>query len=120
MSKVIDVGIDKFDFSIVKGNILHKIYDCDVDRVSDSKITQKITDYKPYDELIPDYEVSLNYNDGVSLQNETIALIKKSKLEYIKNYIDNIDKAVLSDQEIDATRLYKILEEYYEKVAEQQ
>ena len=120
MSKVIDVGIDKFDFSIVKGNILHKIYDCDVDRVSDSKITQKITDYKPYDELIPDYEVSLNYNDGVSLQNETIALIKKSKLEYIKNYIDNIDKAVLSDQEIDATRLYKILEEYYEKVTEQQ
>ena len=120
MSKVIDVGIDKFDFSIVKGNILHKIYDCDVDRISDSKITQKITDYKPYDELIPDYEVSLNYNDGVNLQNETIALIKKSKLEYIKNYIDNIDKAVLSEQEIDAARLYKMLEEYYEKVTEQQ
>ena len=47
-------------------------------------------------------------------------MIKKSKLEYIKNYIDNIDKAVLSEQEIDAARLYKMLEEYYEKVTEQQ
>lgn len=120
MSKVIEAGIDKFDFSIVKGNILHKVYDCDVDRIADSKITQKITDYKPYDELIPDYEVSLNYNDGINLQNETIALIKKSKLEYIKNYIDNIDKAVLDEQEIDSVRLYKMLEEYYEKVTEQQ
>lgn len=39
MSKVVDVGVDKFDFSIVKGNILHKVYDCDVDRIVDSKIT---------------------------------------------------------------------------------
>lgn len=120
MSKVLDIGIDKFDFSIVKGNILHKVYDCDVDRIADAKITQKITDYKPYDELIPDYEVQLNYNDGVSLQNETIALIKKSKLEYIKNYIDNIDKAVLDEQGIDSSHLYGILQEYYEKVTEQQ
>ncbi len=62
----------------------------------------------------------MNYNNGVNLQNETIALIKKSKLEYIKNYIDNIDKAVLDEQEIDSTHLYKMLEEYYEKVTEQQ
>lgn len=47
-------------------------------------------------------------------------MIKKSKLEYIKNYIDNIDKAVLDEQGIDSSHLYKMLEEYYEKVTEQQ
>lgn len=72
MSEVLKAGIDKFDFSAVKGNILHKVYDVDVDRLSDSKITQKVTDYKPYDELTPDYEVSISYGSGAELQNESV------------------------------------------------
>lgn len=120
MSKILNIGIDKFDFSIVKGNIIHKIYDIDVDRVSDSKITQKIIDYKPYDELTPDYDVNINYGNDVKLQNESIELIKKSKLEYIKNYIDNIDKDVLKEQELDIAELYKTLEDYYTKIIEGQ
>lgn len=31
MSKILEAGIDKFDFSIVRGNIIHKVYDVDVD-----------------------------------------------------------------------------------------
>jgi len=38
MSDVVD-NFDKFDFSIVKGNILHKIYDVEVDNVMDAKIS---------------------------------------------------------------------------------
>lgn len=30
MSQILAAGIDKFDFSVVKGSILHKVYDCDV------------------------------------------------------------------------------------------
>ena len=39
MSEILDEGIDKFDFSIVKGNIVHRVYDVDVDRLADSKIS---------------------------------------------------------------------------------
>lgn len=120
MSKILEKGIDKFDFSMVKGNIIHKIYDVDVDRISDSKITQKIIDFKPYDELTPDYDVNISYGNDITLQNDSIELIKKSKLEYIKNYIDNIDEQVLKEQELDVRLLYKTLEDYYTKIIEGQ
>ncbi len=38
MSKVID-DVDGYDFSKVRGNIVHKVYDCDVDRLVDAKIS---------------------------------------------------------------------------------
>jgi hypothetical protein len=58
-------------------------------------------------------------NSEIKIQNESIALIKKSKLEYIKTYIDNIDEKVLIENNINTTKLYKILTEYYNLVAEE-
>lgn len=111
-------NIDDFDFSIVKNNIIHKIYDIDVDAKTDSIISQKINDLLPYEELLPDYEVKIfDSIDETTIQNETIDLIKKSKLEYIRKYIDNIDKKVLSEQNLDSDKLYSILEQYYNQVA---
>lgn len=118
MSEVIN-NIDAYDFSLIKGNILHKIYDIEVDNISDAKISQKINDWQPYEELLPDYEVDLTTSSEIKLQNESIALIKKSKLEYVKTYIDNIDKKVLEDKNIQSDRLYKILSEYYSSVTEE-
>jgi hypothetical protein len=96
MSNVVK-NYETFDFSIVKGQILHKIYDIDVDRIIDAKISQKINDWKPYEELLPDYEVDLQLTANFKLQNESVELIKKSKLEYVKNYIENIDKTILTE-----------------------
>ena len=31
--------IDRYDFSKVRGNIVKKVYDCDVDRIADAKIS---------------------------------------------------------------------------------
>lgn len=45
----------------------------------------------PYEELLPDYEVELSFSYDMKIQNESIELIKKSKLEYVRNYISNID-----------------------------
>lgn len=118
MSEVIK-DFDNFDFSIVKGNILHKVYDIEVDNAVNAKITQKINDWQPYEELLPDYDVDLNTSTEIKLQNESIALIKKSKLEYIKTYIDNIDKNVLEEKKIDSDKLYNILSEYYNQVTEE-
>ena len=119
MSKVID-DIDNYDFSKVRGNIVHKVYDCDVDRLVDAKISQKIQDFKPYEELIPSYDASIAYGNDIKIESESIQLIKKSKLDYIKNYVDNIDKKALKEEGIEADKLFKVLESYYNKVIDEQ
>lgn len=111
--------IEAFDFSIIKGNIVHKIYDIEVNRADDVKISQKINDWHPYEELLPDYDVDLTTNSEIKMQNESIELIKKSKLDYIKSYIQNIDVQVLKDQDLDSDKLFAVLEEYYNAVAEE-
>jgi len=47
--------------------------------------------------LLPDYDVDLDLNSEMRMQNESIELIKKSKMDYVKNYIKNIDPKVLKD-----------------------
>ena len=109
-------GIDNFDFSIVKDNIIHKIYDIDILPTDDAKISQKINDMHPYEELLPDYEVELSFSSDMKIQNESIELIKKSKLEYVRNYISNIDQKVLDEQGIDKDKLFSVIEQHYNKV----
>ena len=113
--------LDTFDFSVVKGNIVHKTYDIEVDRIEDAKISQKINDWQPYEELLPDYDVAV-YSDSQnenSTQNEQIDLIHRSKLDYMKNYITNIDQAVLDEQDIQKDKLFDVLKSYYDKVSEE-
>lgn len=112
-------NFDSFDFSIVKGNILHKIYDVEIENAIDAKISQRINDWCPYEELLPDYDVDISTSSEIRLQNESIELIKKSKLEYIRSYIDNIDPNALSEKNIDKDKLYRLLAEYYNNVAEE-
>lgn len=118
LSKIVN-NLDDFDFKIVKNNIVHKIYDVEVDNVLDAKISQRINDMQPYEELLPDYEVSLSSNNDIKVQNSSIELIKKSKLEYIKTYISNIDKQVLTEQKLDSNKLYNIMSEYYDLVSDE-
>lgn len=109
--------IDHYDFSQVKGNILHKVYDIEVDRLVDSKIDQKIQDCKPYEELLPEYAVGVT-DTGVQTPEaaKSIELLKKSKLEYISNYIQNIDQKALDADGLDKGQLFKTLENYYNAV----
>lgn len=53
------------------------------------------------------------------IQDESAALMKKSKLQYIKAYISNIDDAALADKSIDREKLYNMLAEYYEAAADE-
>lgn len=112
-------NVDTFDFSIVSGNIVHKVYDVEVEPTIDAKITQKINDRKPYEELLPDYEVGFNSCSDIKMQNESIELIKKSKLDYVHNYIQNIDEEVLKEQNIQSEKLFAILKEYYTTVIDE-
>ena len=107
---------DNFDFSCIKGNIVHKIYDVDIEAADDAKLSQKINDQQPYEELMPDYEVALKDTPTTEITDESIALIKKSKMEYVKRYVENIDKKTLEAEGLEADKLIAILEEHYDMV----
>ena len=107
---------DDFDFSCIKGNIVHKIYDVDIEAADDAKLSQKINDQQPYEELMPDYEVALKDTPMTEITDESIALIKKSKMEYVKRYVENIDKKTLEAEGLEADKLIAILEEHYDMV----
>lgn len=114
-SVVLDANIDNYDFNIVKGNIVQKVYDVDVSLEDDMKISQKIASFKPYEELLPDYQVQVAFtssnDDGK--QDKILAALKKSKLDYIDSYINQLDDKALEDSKIDREMLKKIMERYY-------
>jgi len=114
MSRIVK-NIDGFDFSVITGNIVHKIYDVEVDRVLDAKITRKIVDAKPYEEITPEYDIRTS---SESIDDETVRALKKSKLEYLHNYINSIDDSALKKEELDRNRLFEITTEYYNLVDE--
>lgn len=115
-SEIKKTGFDKFDFGDVSGNIVQKIYDEELTQSEDSKLAQKINDFKPYEELLPEYKVAIQYALKSKDDQTSIELLQKSKLEYIRNYIDNIDNKVLEDSSIKRDELFTILESYYKRV----
>lgn len=119
ISQIMRDGIENFDFSCVKGNIVRRVIDLDIDRLSESKINQKIMDFSPYEELLPEYEIQIgNGEDKEEVNNETLDLIKKSKLDYIRKYIDNIDDKSLQESNLDRDVLFDVLKSYYDKAEE--
>ena len=109
--------LDNFDYSQITGNILHRIYDVEVNNVTDAKITQKIIDFKPYEELPPDYSSQVSYSDEKGNES-SVDLIRKSKLDYLRGYINNMDKKIIEDDGIDRNRLYDVMKDYYDQVNE--
>lgn len=73
---------------------------------------------KPHEELLPEYAISISdSSDNDAETSKSIELLKKSKLEYIQNYIDNIDEAAL-DSDVTKKELFDTLEKYYDVVTE--
>ena len=69
---------------------------------------------------MPRYDASIAFGNDIKVENAAIAQIKKSKLDYIKNYVDNIDKKALKEEGIKADKLFKVLETYYNQVVDEQ
>ena len=119
-SKVLEAGIDRYDFSDVNGNIVQKVYDIDVKVEDDMKINQKIASFKPYEELLPEYKVSLDLShsdENGEVDVKMQELISKSKLDYIDSYVSQIDAKVLEAEGIDRKKLLDVMHKYYMKVA---
>lgn len=115
-SEIKRAGFEKFDFSNVSGNIVQKIYDEELTQAEEAKLAQKINDFKPYEELLPEYKVAIQYALKSKDDQTSVELLQKSKLEYIRNYIDNMDDKVLEASNVDRDELFWILESYYKRV----
>ena len=116
-SEIKKIGLDKFDFGEVSGNIVQKIYDEELTQAEEAKLLQKINDFKPYEELLPEYKVAVQYALKSKDDQTSVELLQKSKLEYIRNYIDNMDDKVLEASNVARDELFGILEAYYKRVA---
>jgi DNA repair exonuclease SbcCD nuclease subunit len=110
-------NIDGFDFSIVKNNIVHCIYDVEIDESLNSKIINSISNNNPYEELPSDYDIKVNISNDTNY-TESIDIIKRSKIEYIQNYIDKKCIEYINEKELSKDKLYKIIREYYDKANE--
>lgn len=113
-SKIMEAGIDNYDFSAARGNIVQKVYDIDISMEDDLKVNQKIASYKPYEELLPDYQVALDFTrEDSTSQGTLVKMLKKSKLDYIKSYIDQLDARALSEARVEKDKLFNIVKDYY-------
>lgn len=115
-SDIIENGIDRFDFSPASGNIVQKVYDIDISLNDDLEISKKISGAMPYEELLPDYQVSLDMSSSIEDEDDIVKTLKKSKLDYIKSYIDRLDSKVLEEDGIDKAKLFAVLKKYYSQV----
>ena len=103
-----------FDFSALAGNIVQKVYDVDVDRDFDGEVSMRIAAACPYEEVMPEYKVSIK-SDGTP-SSKSAELIRKSKLEYLRNYVDEMKDEDLDSKGLDRGRLFETLEKYYKAI----
>lgn len=104
-----------FDFSALAGNIVQKVYDVDVGRDFDMEVSRRIAAACPYEEVLPEYKVSLKADGAPS--SKSAELIRKSKLEYLRNYVDEMKDEDLDAKGLDRNRLFETLEKYYKAAA---
>lgn len=112
------VGVDTFDFSSASSNIVQKVYDEDFSAEDDLEASKKIASFKPYEELLPDYRVAIDFTQpDDSCQGHLVKMLKSSKLDYIRSYIAQIDSSILEMQHIDRDKLLVVMEKYYRAAA---
>lgn len=118
-SEILDKGVDNYDFSSAHGNIVQKVYDVDIGINDDVSISKKIASYNPYEELLPDYQVAVDFTSSSSSDEDKalVASLNKSKLDYIKSYIDQLDDELVSKERIEKKKLLALMSKYYNDVA---
>lgn len=111
-----DLITDEFDFAIAAGNIVQRIYDVEVSRAQEITVQQKLDAVRPYEEILPDYLVKPDHAPASEDSTFSVDAIRKSKLDYIKNYVMSLSDDALSTDGIDKSKLFEILKHYYDGV----
>jgi DNA repair exonuclease SbcCD nuclease subunit len=118
ISEILKEGIDKYDFSKIRGNIIKKVYDASITKEEETKINQQINLFEPFDELLPEQEVIMEEDSDEGVTCESLELIKKSKLDYIQTYINNIDDDTLHKLNLEKDKIFDTMKFYFEKVGQ--
>ena len=53
------------------------------------------------------------------INNETLDLIRKSKIDYIQKYVNEIDPKSLKEAGLERGKLFETLKSYYDRAEEQ-
>lgn len=94
------------------------MYDEDLAAEADIAASKKIASFKPYEELLPDYRVAIDFTQtDDSSQAHLVKMLKTSKLDYIRSYIAQIDDSILELQHIKKDKLLEVMEKYYKAAA---
>ena len=109
---------DDFDFSVVKGNFVMRVIDKEISVDLNAKIENQISNNLPFEQELSEYTIQSKTVIEDEIDSEKIDAIKKSKLEYIKLYIDTIDPKTLSENKIKSDELFSVLEHYYNLAVE--
>ena len=84
---------------------------------TEAAINQRITDSLPFEEALSEYSIAIS-SDNAVITSDSLETIKKSKIEYIKKYIDSMNDKILEDANLDRGELFKMLESYFNKAME--
>lgn len=119
-SEILSKGIDNFDFSVLKNKIVKRIIDIPGTRDEASKISIAISTSGLYEELPPEYDLKRNISQALDETNSELGeMIKKSKTDYIKKYINSIESSVLSEKNINPNSLFNLIEEYIKVIEDE-
>lgn len=118
-SSILTKGVDNFDFSVLKNKILKRIIDIPGNREEASKIAIAISTVGIYEELPPEYDLQKTLTESDENSSELGEMIKKSKTDYIKKYINTIDKNILKEKNIDSDKLFEIIKNYISQLNEE-
>lgn len=118
-SDIKKVGIDNFDFSILKNKIVKQIIDFQFDREDALKISNIISTIGVYEELPADYNLIGSISPDDNSNDEIGEMIKKSKVDYIKTYINSIESTTLKEKHIASDKLFELIETYINTLYEE-
>lgn len=131
-SDIIKTGIDNFDFSILRNNIVQRVYDIEISSLDEFKIQEKIQQSHVYEELIPRYDKDtvslLNLDKSGDLENteennDESLLHKSDKItenqfsfleKIVKKLVLNNDSKNISGNNINTSTLLSVLKKYYD------
>jgi len=70
---------------------------------------------------LPDYQVKLEFESSEHVNDDKtslVAVLKKSKLDYVKSYIDQLDNEALKLEGIDKDKLFAVMQHHYNLATE--
>ena len=83
-----------------------------------------ISDRLPAEEQLSEYDIQIdsktaNSDESNKVTTSTLDLIRKSKIDYLRSYVESIDQSVLDNESLSREKLLEVLQFYYDKIVDE-